>query len=56
MPPSGDTRWIEWRVRQLQDGEYPGYWEFQGFGVDITEKIRAKEQMAYAVASMQTNS
>jgi diguanylate cyclase (GGDEF)-like protein/PAS domain S-box-containing protein len=48
VPPSGDTRWIEWRVRQLQNGESLGDWGFQGFGVDITEKIRAKEQMAYA--------
>lgn len=47
MRSGGDIRWIEWRVRQLQDGEYLGTWEFQGFGVDITEKVLAKEQMTY---------
>lgn len=46
-PPGSDARWIEWRVRPLQDGEHLGSWEFQGFGVDITEQLRAKEQMAY---------
>jgi diguanylate cyclase (GGDEF)-like protein/PAS domain S-box-containing protein len=50
LPPSGDVRWIEWRVRQLKEGEHLGSWEFQGFGVDITEQLRAKEQMAYVAA------
>lgn len=42
-----EARWIEWRVRQLQEGEHLGSWEFQGFGVDVTDQLRAKEQMAY---------
>lgn len=45
-----DMRWIEWRVRQLQDNEHLGSWEFQGFGIDVTEQVRAKEQMAFVAS------
>lgn len=45
-----DMRWIEWRVRRLQDDESLGSWEFQGFGVDVTEQVRAKEQMAFVAS------
>jgi len=44
---NGEARWIEWRVRQMLEGEHFGSWEFQGFGVDITEQVRAKEQMDF---------
>lgn len=47
VPPSGDTHWIEWRLRQLQDSESLGIQEFQAFGIDVTEQVHAKEQIAY---------
>jgi diguanylate cyclase (GGDEF)-like protein/PAS domain S-box-containing protein len=49
-PCGGSTRWVEWRVRQLQEGEPLGAWEFQGFGVDVTDQMLAKEQIAYMAA------
>lgn len=48
--PDGDTRWVEWRVRPASDKNKLDSWELQGFGVDITEKLQAKEQVAFLVS------
>lgn len=47
VPRNDDTRWIEWRLREVQAGESLGAREFQAFGIDVTEQVRAKEQIDY---------
>lgn len=48
MRPTGEEiRWIEWRVRSLKEPGQLDSWEFQGFGVDITEQLQAREQVAF---------